>query len=442
MVLKALDIYKLLPKKNCKECGFPTCLAFAMKIAIGKADVAACPYVDEETRRTLGAATRPPIRLVTIGVGERKVAVGEETVLFRHEKTFNHPPAIMVEVLDTWEKERVQKVAQQVEKEVITRVGQDLQVSGLAIRHESGSLDSFRKTVAAVEETVSLPEVLIAGDPVALEEGLAECGTYRPLLHAADNENYPILCGLSKRFGCPLVVKAKTMDALIELTKACTAKGVEDLVLDVLPSNMGTFLTISTWIRKVAIERIHPEVGYPLLYDTTSSPLSNGAAALGVLKYAGVIITRPLDYPQRMALLTLRQNIYTDPQKPIQMAPGVYPVNTPGREDLVLVTVNFSLTYFTVLGYLEGAKIPCHLLVVDTEGLSVLTAVAAGKLTETLIRDSLKKFGVEEMVSHRTLILPGYASPLSGRVEEATGWNVLVGPRDASDLPEFLKKET
>ena len=441
MALKALDIYKILPKKNCKECGFPTCLAFAMKIATGKADVAACPYIDEETKRMLGAATRPPIRLVTIGVGERMVAVGEETILFRHEKTFHHPPAVMVEILDTWEKERIQKVARHVEKDVLTRVGQDLYVSGLAIRNESGSLDLFRKAVAAVEEVASLPEVLMANDPIALEEGLAECGTYRPLIHAADLSNYPILCGLSKRFGCPLGVKADSVEALATLTSECIGKGVEDLVLDVQPPDMGTFLAISTGIRKAAIERARPEVGYPLLYDTTRSPTGDGAAALGILKYAGVIVTRPLDSPQRMALLTLRQNIYTDPQKPIQMAPSLYPVNAPGKEDPVLVTVNFSLTYFTVLGYLEGAKIPCHLLVVDTEGLSVLTAVAAGKLTETLIRDALKKFGVEEAVSHRTLILPGYASPLSGRVEEATGWKVLVGPRDASDLPEFLEKE-
>jgi acetyl-CoA decarbonylase/synthase complex subunit gamma len=441
MALKALDIYKILPKKNCKECGFPTCLAFAMKIATGKADVAACPYIDEETKRMLGAATRPPIRLVTIGVGERKVAVGEETVLFRHEKTFYHPPAVMVEILDTWEKEQIQKVAGHVEKDVLTRVGQDLYVSGLAIRNESGSLDLFRKAVAAVEEVASLPEVLMANDPIVLEEGLAECGTYRPLLHAADRGNYPILCGLSKRFGCPLVVKADSLEALATLTRECTGKGVEDLVLDVQPPDMGAFLAISTGIRKMAIERARPEVGYPLLYDTTRSFTGDGAAALGILKYAGIIVTRPLDSPQRMALLTLRQNIYTDPQKPIQMAPSLYPVNAPGKEDPVLVTVNFSLTYFTVLGYLEGAKIPCHLLVVDTEGLSVLTAVAAGKLTETLIRDALKKFGVEEAVSHRTLILPGYASPLSGRVEEATGWKVLVGPRDASDLPEFLEKE-
>jgi acetyl-CoA decarbonylase/synthase complex subunit gamma len=441
MPLKALDIYKILPKKNCKECGFPTCLAFAMKIASGKADPSTCPYLDEETRQKLGAATRPPIRLVRIGVGPRKVVMGEETVLFRHDKTFYHPPGLMVEIQDTWPREQVMAVAAQVENEMFTRVGQDLFLNGLAIRNTSRTADAFRRTVAAVEEAASLPEILISDDLKVLEEGLAKCGTYRPLLYAATEANYTSFCSLAKKFGCPLTVRAGSVEALADLTTKCVKEGVEDLVLDLMAATPGEFLTRSTLIRKAAIERTVPEIGYPVYYDATLYGIPDAACALGILKYASVIITRPLVYPQKLTFLTLRQNIYTDPQKPIQMAPGLYPVNNPGKDSPVLLTVNFSLTYFTVIGYLEVAKISCHLLVVDTEGLSVLTAVAAGKLNEILIKDALKKFGVEDAVSHRTLVLPGYAAPISGRVQDITGWKVIVGPRDAADLPEFLEKE-
>ncbi len=441
MALKALDIYKILPKKNCKECGYPTCLAFSMKIASGKVDPASCPYLDEETRQKLGAATRPPIRRVRIGVGPRKVEVGEETVLFRHDKTFNHPPALMVEILDTWPRERVRAIAREVDREVFTRVGQDLFLNGLAVRNVSGKAEEFRNTIAAIEEEASLPEVLLSGDPSALEAGLAECGTYRPLLGTATGANYSTLCLLARKYGCPLIVKADSIEALADLTTKCVKEGAEDLVIDPSPATLHEYLQYSTRIRKAAVDRTVPEVGYPVYCDAAAYPVPDAACALGILKYASIIVVPPLAYPQKLAFLTLRQNIYTDPQKPIQMAPGLYPVNNPAKESPLLVTVNFSLTYFTVLGYLEGAKLPCHLLVVDTEGLSVLTAVAAGKLNETLIRDSLKKFGVESVVNHRILVLPGYAAPISGRVEDITGWKVVVGPRDAADLPEFLEKE-
>jgi acetyl-CoA decarbonylase/synthase complex subunit gamma len=378
---------------------------------------------------------------VKIGVGERKIEVGEETVLFRHDKTFYHPPGLMVEIPDSWPLEQIKAISEEVEKEMFTRVGQDLYLNGIALRNASGSAEVFRKAVATIEESVSLPEVLMAEDAVVLEAGLSECGNYRPLLHAATEKNYVTFCGLARKYGCPLAIRAGTVQELADLTVKCAGEGIQDLVLELDGSSLHDFLSHTTIVRRAAVGRTIPGVGYPVLYDTTSESESDAAIALGILKYASVLLTKPLSYPQKLALLTLRQNIYTDPQKPIQMAPGLYPVNTPGKDAPLLITVNFSLTYFTVLGYLEGAKIPCHLLVLDTEGLSVLTAVAAGKLNETLIGDALKKFGVEEAVSHRTLVLPGYAAPISGRVEEVTGWKVRVGPRDAADLPEFLEKE-
>jgi acetyl-CoA decarbonylase/synthase complex subunit gamma len=440
MALKALDIYKLLPKKNCKECGFPTCLTFAMKLASGKADAETCPYLDEATKQLLKGATRPPIQRVKIGVGERSFAVGEEIVLFRHDKSFVHPPGIMFLVSDRQTVEEIRGVATRVKDEVFPRVGELLRVNGIAIRNDSGSPETFGKAVRVVEETAEFPEVLIAQSPASMDAALAECGNYRPLIHAATEENHEAMCSLAKRYGAPLAVRARGAEALRDLAGKCAAAGVQDLVLDPAPETLGEFLLTSTLIRRLALARSVPELGYPVYLDATVSGLEEAALALGILKYASVMVTSPRNPASLLPSLTLRQNIYTDPQKPIQMTPGIYRVGNPSRGDPLLLTVNFSLTYFTLLGYLESSRIPCFLLLVDTEGFSVLTAVAAGKLNETVIREALQRFGVEGETGHRTLILPGYAAPISGRVEEATGWKVLVGPRDAAEVPEFLEQ--
>jgi len=442
MALKALDIYKLLPKKNCKECGDPTCLTFAMKLAGGKADVDLCPYLSDEAKSVLGASTRPPVRLVKIGVGERFFKVGEETVLYRHEKTFYHPPGIIFRVRDTQTAPEIIAVTRRVRDETFTRVGADLRFSGIAIENTSGSAETFARAVATVEqEQAHLPPVLITTNPAALSAALVHCGSYRPLLHAATGENYKEMCALARQHGCPLVVRAATLEGLVQLVKDCMAEGVQDLVLDPDPENLGAFITRSTRIRQLAITRSVPELGYPVYLDATATGQQDAAVALGIVKYASVIVTDPLSAGPTKAALTLRQNIYTDPQKPIQMNPGLYRVGSPDKNAPVLMTVNFSLTFFTLQGYLESTRVPCYMLIVDTEGLSVLTAVAAGKLSEMLVRDSLKKFDVENEVSHRKLIIPGYASPLSGRIEEATGWKVMVGPRDAAEIGEYLHEE-
>jgi acetyl-CoA decarbonylase/synthase complex subunit gamma len=441
LALKALEIYKMLPKKNCRECGYPTCLTFAMKLAAGKADADSCPYLDQATKELLRGATRPPIRLVKLGVGERSVPVGEEIVLFRHEKAFYHPPGILLSVSDLWERERILAVAERVMEEVLPRVGENLRFNGLAVRNESGSPEAFGRAVAAVEEVAEFPEVLVSGSAEALAAGLAHCGNYRPVIHAATRENHERVAPLAKQFGCPLVVRARDLGDLAGLVRACTGLGVRDLVLDPAPAHLGEFIASSTSIRRRAIDRSDPDLGYPVFLDAAAFVPEEAAIVAGILKYAGIIVTSVLPPGTARMALTLRQNIYTDPQKPIQMTPGLYRVGEPGPGSPVLATVNFSLTYFTLLGYLEASRIPCHLLIVDTEGFSVLTAVAAGKFSERLVQDSLDRFQVAGQVKHRILIIPGYAAPLSGRIEEATGWKVLVGPRDAADIGEFLERE-
>jgi acetyl-CoA decarbonylase/synthase complex subunit gamma len=441
MALKALDIYKILPKKNCKECGDPTCLTFAMKLAGGKADIELCPYLDEAAKSVLGATTRPPIRLIRLGIGSRSFAVGEEFVLYRHEKTFYHQPGILFKIADTESPDQISAVTTRVRNEFFTRVGADLRFDGIAVENTSGSVEQFARAVEIVEKVADLPLVLIATDPAAMTAALTHCGTYRPLIHAANTENRKAFCSLAKQHGCPLVVRATTIDELAQLTRDCTAEGVLDLFLDLSPESLGAFVIRSTAIRQLAITRTAPDLGYPVFFDVAVMDLQDAGISLGIAKYASVIVTSPLSPAAAEAALTLRQNIYTDPQKPIQMTPGLYRVGNPGKDAPVLMTVNFSLTFFTLQGYLESARLPCFMLIVDTEGLSVLTAVAAGKLNEILVKDSIKKFTVEDEVSHRKLIIPGYASPLSGRIEEATGWKVMVGPRDAAEIGDYLHEE-
>jgi acetyl-CoA decarbonylase/synthase complex subunit gamma len=441
MALKALDIYKLLPKKNCKECGEPTCLTFAMKLAGAKAKPELCPYLDENAKAILGASTRPPVQQVRIGVGERSFTIGDELVQFRHEKTFFHEPGILIGVSDLATEEVIQATAVRVRDHILSRIGSDLRLNGVAIRNESGSPETFARAVGAVEAVADLPEVLIAGDPAVIEAGLAICGNYRPLVHAATRANYKELCSLAKKHGCPLAVKGENLDDLAELTGLCSAEGVTHLVLDLSSPSLHEMLNLATAARQHAITRRTPGLGYPIFIDTRPSGLQDAALICGVLKFGSVLVSDAIPEESEKALMVLRQNIYTDPQKPIQITPGLYRVGNPGKDAPVLLTVNFSLTYFTLQGYLEASRIPSFMLIVETEGLSVLTAVAAGKLSETLVHESLKKYNVEQEVAHRMLIIPGYAAPLSGRIEEETGWKVLVGPRDAADIAEFLEKE-
>ena len=439
MALKALDIYKLLPKKNCKECGDPTCLTFAMKLAQGKAEPGACPYLEEEAKAMLGASTRPPIQKVTVGMGTLSITAGEEFVFYRHEKTFYHQPGIMYAISDTDSDDRIREVVSQIRSCHLTRIGIDLFLNGLAISADSGSAERFASAVTiATEGNTDLPLVLMASDPTVMEAGLAICGNYMPLMWAADDQNHEQFCILAKKYGAPLVVRGGDLEPLAVTADTCVKSGISQLMLD-LSGPEGKFVRDSTLVRQVALARTVPALGYPVFYDVREIGFSG--IICGIARFASIIVTKPLTLTEMQAVLVMRQNIYTDPQKPIQMTPGLYRVGTPTRNDPVFLSVNFSLTYFTLQGYLEATRRSCWLLIVDTEGMSVLTSVAAGKLNESVVRDGLKTFNVAAEVDHKTLIIPGYASPLSGRIEEYTGWKVIVGPRDAAEIAAFMEEE-
>ena len=446
MALTGIQIYKLLPKTNCKECGFPTCMAFAMKLAAKGAELSACPYVSDEAKQSLEAASRPPIRLVTIGAGERNIKVGNEVVMFRHEKTFYNPPGLVVRVKDTDPEDQISKVASDVASYTVERVGLELSLDGIAIENSSSNGGQFVKCVELVKSKTDIPLVLMSSDPSAMDQALDKVASTKPLIYAATKDNCEQMVELAKKHQCPLAVyEPAGLSELAELVSKVTDAGVEDVVLDPGAREFGQSLTTLTQIRRLAIKKSFQPLGFPVITfpGEASSSMEEEAVLAGqhVAKYAGIIVldhfTPGISYP----LLTLRLNIYTDPQKPIQMAPGVYEVGKPKPESPLCVTTNFSLTYFSIAGELEASGFPSWLLVCDTEGLSVLTSWSAGKFDAEKIANTVKEFNAAERVSHSSLILPGGVAVLRGELEEELpDWKVMVGPREAVDVGGYLKQ--
>ncbi len=441
MALSGLEIYKLLPKTNCKECGFPTCLAFAMKLAQKQAELGACPYVSEQAKEALAAAAAPPIRLVVIGEGEHKVEIGNETVLFRHEKTFYHPPGIFLRLRDT---DDVVAKAGPALSYSVERVGMTLGLDGIAVENASGSPETFAACVQKVRSFSPKPLILMSTDVAALRAALAVEGGKRPLLYAATPENWEAMAALAKETGLPLAVRDGDLDGLAALTEKSKAAGVEDLVLDVGCRGLLETLHALTHLRRLALKQNFRPLGYPVITfpgEGGVDPLDEMViAAQHVAKYASLIVLEHFSPALVYPLLTLRLNIYTDPQKPIQVIPGLYEIGSPGDRSPLLVTTNFSLTYFSVAGEVEGSGVPSWLLIADSEGMSVLTAWAAGKFDAEKIAKTVREYDAASRLAHRKLVIPGYVSSLQGELEdELPGWEILVGPREAVDLPNYLR---
>jgi acetyl-CoA decarbonylase/synthase complex subunit gamma len=441
MALTGLDIYKLLPKTNCKECGFPTCLAFAMKLAQKGTELNKCPYVSDESKAALDAASAPPIRLVTVGTGERKFEVGNEVVLFRHEKTFIHQPGLVIRVKDN--DPMLADVVADADAYEVERVGIKLSLNGIAVENASGDAGVFAKAVGIVQAKSSLPLILMAEQPAVMEAALNVAGKDRPLIYAAGPDTWQAMAELAKKFACPLVIWAdRDLLALATMAENVTKAGVQDIVLDPGARDLAGNVALFTQLRRLALKKNFRLLGFPIIAFTSAPTLEEEAilAAEAIAKYAGIVVLDHFSPSIVYPLMTLRQNIYTDPQKPIQVEPKLYEVGAPGARSPLLITTNFSLTYFTVSGEVEGSGVPGWLLVADADGLSVLTSWAAGKFDAEKIAKTVKASGLADKLAHKKLVIPGYVASLSGEVEEELpGWQILVGPREAVDIPAYLK---
>lgn len=451
MALSGLEIYKLLPQTNCKDCGYPTCLAFAMKLAAKQADLADCPHVAEEASAKLEAAAQPPVRLITLSSNGHKVEAGNETVLFRHEKRFFHKCGLFVRVKDTDDLEAVEDVAAQVDDYVVDYVGLDLELDGIAVEAASGDPDAFAACVEAVESVTDKPLILIGTDADLLEVGLTKASGTVPLLCGANSENWEAMANLAKKADVPLSVRPNdgvpttaALDELAELTQKIKGAGVENLVLDPGARDPATSLVRTTQIRRLALKKNFRPLGYPIVAfpgEGASGPEEESIlAAQHIAKYGGFIVLDHFSKASAYPLLVFRENVYTDPQEPIQVEPGLYEINAPGPDSPVMVTTNFSITYFSVANEVESAGIPGWLLVADAEGMSVLTAWAAGEFDADRIAKIVNQTGVTNKIEHRSIVIPGHVAVLSGELEEELpGWDIQVGPREAVDLPAFLK---
>ena len=435
MPLTGLQIFKLLPNTNCRKCGYPTCLTFAMKLAAGKESLEKCPDASPEAQAALGAASAPPIRGVTIGRGERALTIGEETVFFRHEKTFVRRPGLFQTFdaagltaaerdarLDHWRDIRIE------------RAGETFQVDGIAVVESAEAVDT-----AAAAAARGFPVAIFAATlpgATAVAERIKE---HRPLLVPPAGANPEAFAGLAARLGIPLVVGAGDLAALADAAREAVRAGVADILLEPPGADPRALHHSLSAIRRGALDRVHPGLGHPVFLCVGPGEIEK--AVLGITKFASLVTLTDSGVETWLPLWTLRQNIYTDPQKPLQMDPGLYAIGEPNQRSPLLVTSNFSLTYFIVSTEAEATGMACHLAVVDAEGLSVLTAWSAGKFSGDRVARALRDMKATERVSHRTVIIPGYVPVISGELEDALGggWRVLVGPPEVSDIAAFLR---
>lgn len=458
--LSPIDVYKLLPRTNCEECGLPNCMAFATKVVNREVPIEDCPpLLKEENEKAYGQLEEmmaPAIKEMVVGSGDRAVEIGGKLVMYRHEFTYFNPTAIAIDVTDEMTEEEILDRVKKTDEFNFEYIGQDLKLDMVAVRSTSDDPDRFKATVKKVVENTDLPLILCSLDANVLEAGLVAAPKSRPLLYAATNDNWKDMAELALTYDCPLTVFAPhSVKLLKSLVKTLLQYGVEDLVLD-----PGTFsgealadtLNNFTMIRRAGCKGGDELLGFPTIGVPMVAWMDGGEipeevakwreaylAAMLIVRYADVIIMHNTDGWALLPNVVLRQNIYTDPRKPVAVEPGLREFGSPDENSPVMMTTNFALTYYTVASDIESGEVDGYLVVVDTEGIAVDSAVAGRKLTADNAAEAVKESGVENKVKHKKLIIPGKAARLSGELEELSGWKVLVGPRDSSDIPKFLK---
>jgi len=444
MALTGIEIFKLLPKTNCGQCGVPTCLAFAMSLAAGKADLAKCPQVSEEAKARLSEAAAPPILPVTVGVGDKALKIGGETVMFRHEKRFENPPGIAILISDTMPDAEVDSRLKKAKEMTYERVGLTLGSNLVALKAESGDPAKFAALAARVKSSGDANIILMSEKADILTAALKTCADKKPLLYAATKDNIDAVAALAKENGCPVAVKAANLEELAALTEKLATAGIKNIVIDSGSRKTRQAFQDQVVIRSAALNKKYRPLGYPTIVfpaEMTADPMKEAMlAVMFVAKYGGIIVLSDFRGEVLFPLLVARLNVYTDPQRPLATKQGIYEINNPNENSPLMVTSNFSLTYFIVSGEIENSKVPSWLYVKDTEGLSVMTSWAAGKFSADIIGPAILKSGIADRIKHRKLIIPGYVAAESGGLEEEMpGWEIIVGPRDAANLPAFLK---
>ncbi len=444
MGLTGIQIFKLLPKTNCTECGVPTCLAFAMNLAAGKAELDSCPYVSDEAREQLAEASAPPIRPVSIGAGVRALKVGGETVMFRHEKTFYNPTGIAAMITSDTDKGALDAKLRAWNALQYERVGLNLCPELVALKDANGDGTAFASSAKKIAEDSEFGLILMSDKVDAMKAAVAACAFKNPLIYAATADNAEDMGNIAKDNGVPLAVKAENVEGLISLSDKLTGMGLKDLVLDSGSREIKQLFQDQLAIRRAALKGGNRSLGFPTITFPCEMAgnldVETIIASMLIAKYAGIVVLSDFKGENLFPLLLERLNIFTDPQRPMTVTQGIYEIGSPNENSPVLVTTNFSLTYFIVSGEIEGSRVPSWLLIMDTEGLSVMTAWAAGKFAGDAVGAFVKKCGIADKIAHKKVIIPGYAASISGEMEEELpGWEIIIGPRDASLIPKFLR---
>lgn len=451
----AMDIYRLLPQTNCAKCGEASCMAFATRLSDKEADVNMCTEMTDKQMEKLKEVLAPAVREVIIGTGENAITIGGDEVLYRYELTYYNPTSLVIDISDDLTDEEFDQKVQKVEDFEFERTGEKLKLNALALRNKSGSTEKFIKAVKRLKNS-KLPLVLCSFDSDAMEAALEIVGDQRPLIYGATENNLGRMGDLAQEYDCPITLFVPhDLEKMKELSWALRSKGLKDIVLDpgtFVKGGTGDTLDEFHMIRRLAVEKKDddfrfPIMGVPAIYwlfgkenDVVKGIRESITAAKLMDSYADILIIHGLEMWELIPVLTLRQSLYTDPRKPQAVDAGLYEFGVLDENSPIIVTTNFALTYYTVEGDLKSGKANCYLLVVDTGGRAVDVSVAGNQFTGKAVAELIKEVGIEEKVKHRKLIIPGLGAPVSGEIEDDTGWEVVVGPRDSSEVPGFLTK--
>lgn len=439
MALTGLQIFKYLPggvkgeNANCKQCGFPTCMAFAMKLAKGETDISKCPFVTEELKALFDESSTLQQQEISFG---NKVKVGNETVMFRHEKTFVNPTAITISISSS-DKDFDEKL-EKISKYSIERVGVEFKIDAVALSDDN---EAFEECAIKITEK-NIPLILISDNSEKIEAVLEKIKTQKPLVWLKNSKTETI-SDISKKFDCPVVVSGENVFELVENSENLLKTGVDKIVLNLEKPTIEDL----THIRRSAIENKFKPLGFPVISFATQKPCDvfeeTISASMLLCKYSNIVVLRNFDEASLASLFTLRQNVFTDPQKPLQVEAKIYDIGEVDENSPILVTTNFALTYFAVVSEVEASGIPTRLVITPSDGMSVLTAWSASKFTGEIIAKAFKEFGLNELTKQRKLIIPGFVDTLKEEIEEyMPDWEVVIGPNEAIEIVDFLKKYT
>ncbi len=444
MALKALDIFKLTPKKNCKECGFPTCMAFSMKVAGGAVEVTQCPHMAEEAIQKLSEATAPPMKTIKVGAGESEYTLGGETVLFRHEKTLVNKNRYAIAFCDQMTEEQVEAKIANIKAVEYERISEVMKVEFASVTY-TGNKENFLNVINKIKAETTVAFVLNVDDAEVAKEAVAALAGLKPAVIGATKDNYQAMLEVVKPEGLALGLKAASLEELYETVELVQKADYKELILDVTGESVKEAYTNAVQVRRIALKDEDRTFGYPSIVYVNK--LAKGDEMMEVAlssaftaKYGSVVVIDDINYAKALPLFALRQNLFTDPQKPMRVEAKIYPINNPDENSPVLVTVDFALTYFVVTGELEKSKVPCWLVIPDAGGYSVLTSWAAGKFGGSVIGNFVKECGIADMTKCRDLIIPGKVAVIQADVQDyLPDWNVIVGVPEAMELPKFLK---